>query len=178
MKILKFISFIILFLSFATQIKMLTTITNCAELQNIRSDLNGSYVLANDIDCTNFNFSPINTTSYFTGSFDGKFHSIENLTFSSSSNYSSIFGTGIFATISNVVFRNLSITFSSSIYYVGLLFGNLLNSNINNILITANVGFSNIISGDSLYFCGGKIFYFYNFSLVEFHTKIQHPKKI
>lgn len=38
-------------------------ITNCQGLQNINNNLNGNYVLANDIDCTNFAFQPIALTT-------------------------------------------------------------------------------------------------------------------
>ncbi len=58
-----------------------TPITNCAELQNIRTDLAGDYYLANDIDCSGFgNFMPIGTSSNrFTGTFDGKGYKITHL---------------------------------------------------------------------------------------------------
>ena len=64
------------------------SITNCDELQAMESDLEGSYTLANDIDCSETNneesdFSPIGGTGFFesafTGTFDGQDHTITNL---------------------------------------------------------------------------------------------------
>jgi hypothetical protein len=56
-----------------------TPITNCTELQNIHNNLAGDYYLANDIDCSGFDygdgkeFMPIgNWSSKFTGTFDGR----------------------------------------------------------------------------------------------------------
>jgi hypothetical protein len=63
-----------------------TPITTCAELQNIRNNLAGDYYLANDIDCSGFDygdgkgFMPIGTEgTKFTGTFDGKGHKITHL---------------------------------------------------------------------------------------------------
>ncbi|MEI6481696.1 MAG: fibronectin type III domain-containing protein, partial [Candidatus Saccharibacteria bacterium] len=72
----------------ATDSIVVRTITNCQELQNMKNDLDGSYVLANNIDCTNFNangnpagFQPVgNGKLFFDGSLDGKNFTILNLT--------------------------------------------------------------------------------------------------
>ena len=64
-----------------------TPITTCAELQNIRNDVTGDYYLANDINCSGFDyagdgkgFMPIGTlSSKFTGTFDGKGYKITHL---------------------------------------------------------------------------------------------------
>ena len=60
-----------------------TPITNCEELQNIRNGLAGDYYLANDVNCSGFDygdgkgFMPIGTSSNkFTGTFDGQGYKI------------------------------------------------------------------------------------------------------
>ncbi|MDD3159933.1 MAG: hypothetical protein PHQ98_03130 [Candidatus ainarchaeum sp.] len=70
-------------------------ITNCTELQNIQSKLDGNYILMNDIDCSSFsNFTPIGTmTNPFNGIFNGQNHAIKNLTVNlPDQNYIGLFG--------------------------------------------------------------------------------------
>ena len=56
-------------------------IRTAEDLQNIRTDLNAEYVLANDIDLTDFDFHPIGTADNpFTGTLIGNGYSINNLT--------------------------------------------------------------------------------------------------
>lgn len=56
-----------LFILFAS-INGQTPIIDCAGLQDIQSNLNTSYFLAQDIDCVGVTFVPIgNTTNPFTG---------------------------------------------------------------------------------------------------------------
>ncbi|NAS88752.1 hypothetical protein C4E24_03300, partial [ANME-1 cluster archaeon AG-394-G21] len=78
-----------------------TPITTCTELQNIRNDLAGDYYLANDIDCSGFDyagdnkgFMPIgNKSNRFNGTFDGKGYKITNLYINRpSTNYVGLFG--------------------------------------------------------------------------------------
>jgi len=55
-------------------------IKTCQDLQDISLDLNSDYVLANDIDCSGFDFKPIGDyTNYFKGSLDGKGKTISNI---------------------------------------------------------------------------------------------------
>lgn len=58
------------------------TITTAEELSNIRSNLDGDYVLNNDIDLSSIaNWQPIGTIANpFTGTLDGNGHTISNLT--------------------------------------------------------------------------------------------------
>ncbi|NMX21299.1 hypothetical protein C5S30_02440 [ANME-1 cluster archaeon GoMg4] len=77
-----------------------TAITNCTELQNIRNDLTGNYYLANDINCSGFDygdgkgFMPIeNLSNPFNGTFDGKGYTITGLYINrSSTNNVGLFG--------------------------------------------------------------------------------------
>ncbi len=59
-----------------------TVIWSPNDLDNIRNNLSGNYILANDIDMSNFgNWTPIGSDSTpFTGTLDGNGHSILNLT--------------------------------------------------------------------------------------------------
>ena len=91
------------------------SITNCNELQAIESDLEGSYALANNIDCSETNdggngFSPIGGTGFFesafTGTFDGKGHTISNL-YSSNSEASPV---GLFGIITgSAIVKNFTL---------------------------------------------------------------------
>jgi hypothetical protein len=54
-------------------------IGNCSQLQEMNDDLTASYVLIRDIDCTGVNFTPIGTSGAFTGTFNGRGYSIDNL---------------------------------------------------------------------------------------------------
>ncbi|MCX6753393.1 MAG: peptidoglycan-binding protein [Candidatus Nomurabacteria bacterium] len=55
-------------------------ITSCQELQNINTNLSAYYILKNDIDCSNFNFSSIGLdTPGFTGNFNGEDFAIDRL---------------------------------------------------------------------------------------------------
>lgn len=72
-------------------------ITNCQQLQNIQNNLTGSYILKNNIDCTETitwnsgaGFNPIGV---FTGIFDGQNYTVSNLYI----NRSSLSGVGLFS---------------------------------------------------------------------------------
>ncbi len=91
------------------------------DLQNMKNDLSASYYVMNDIDMSEFNFTPID--GYFTGELDGQGHTIENL---------SISGTdyvGIFrkikseAKICNLLLKNVNINATG--YRAGVLAGQI-----------------------------------------------------
>jgi len=62
-----------------------TEISNVQELQNMEDNLDGDYILVDDINASGFDFEPIgeanitDTEAQFTGSFDGNGHTISNL---------------------------------------------------------------------------------------------------
>ncbi|RLG28463.1 hypothetical protein DRO03_09765, partial [Methanosarcinales archaeon] len=106
-----------------------TAITNCTELQNIRNNLDGDYYLANDIDCSAFDygdgkgFMPIGTyDSVFTGTFDGKGYKITNLYINRpSTDYVGLFGDiGSRGEITNTSLEDVDVNGSA---YVGGLVG-------------------------------------------------------
>jgi len=70
------------YLAFSDQESEPVEISNAEELREIRDDLDGHYVLVEDIDLSHIdNFEPIgNSQDPFTGTFDGSGHTISNLT--------------------------------------------------------------------------------------------------
>lgn len=112
-----------------------TSISTCAELQNISSTgLNGDYVLAGDIDCSGIaNFSRIGT---FTGTLDGQGHTISNLTIDGGFLSDLV---GLFSITDGAVIRNLSITNANILGYtrVGVLVGHATNTVITNVSVSS-----------------------------------------
>ena len=131
-------------------------ITNCTDLQSINDNLNYSYVLANNINCSdtiNWNsgsgFDPIGNENpdYFKGSFNGHNYIISNLYINKTGeDYVGLFGYITNTSIVNVGLENINITGNQ---YVGGLIGytsdDIGAGNINNTHVTGYlVGGSNI----------------------------------
>ena len=96
-----------------------------AELDAIRNNPGGSYILMNDIDLSGENWTPI---PQFWGTLDGNGHSIDNMTIrneDSNNDYiafiKEIANKGIPVTIKNIKFKNVDIY--SSGYYVACVLG-------------------------------------------------------
>ncbi|MGD9638451.1 MAG: ZmpA/ZmpB/ZmpC family metallo-endopeptidase-related protein, partial [Alphaproteobacteria bacterium] len=87
-------------------------ISNCTQLQNMGNNLSGNYQLANDIDCSGVNFTPIGTSfsNGFTGFLDGKNYSIKNLTVNCYGCWAGLFNITIGASIQNVKLKNANIS--------------------------------------------------------------------
>ena len=95
-----------------------------AELDAIRNNPGGSYILMNDIDLSGENWTPI---PQFWGTLDGNGHSIDNMTIrnENSENYyiafiKEIANKGIPVTIKNIKFKNINV-YSKSYYVAGLI---------------------------------------------------------
>ncbi|MGD9639527.1 MAG: ZmpA/ZmpB/ZmpC family metallo-endopeptidase-related protein, partial [Alphaproteobacteria bacterium] len=139
---------------FCSSIKFIT-ITNCLELQNAANNLAGYYKLANDIDCSataNWNggagFDPIgvNYLQSFTGFFDGRGYSINNLKINRPGDYY----IGLFSSIKGATIQNLRLNNANikSNYGVGILTGLAYsNSSIYNCHISGTV--ESTASGDN-----------------------------
>ena len=71
-----------------------TIIKTAAQLQSIKDDLNGKYILMNDIDLTGFNWTSIgDATNKFAGELNGNGYVIKNLVINkTSSDYQGLFG--------------------------------------------------------------------------------------
>ncbi len=118
-------------------------ITTAEEFFNIRNDLGGIYMLANDIDLSGYaNWTPIGNatknasgnydyTNAFSGKFDGGGYTISGLNINlSNSSCSSLLTVGLFGSlsrdgqISNVVLKDANVTgTSNATEYVGMLVG-------------------------------------------------------
>jgi len=125
-------------------------ITNCCELQHMKDNEGGVYVLTNDIDCSstvNWNsgagFEPVGT--YFNGTFDGQDYKITGLYINRpSTNYVGLFGAvGSGATIKNVGLVNVNVIGQNA---TGGLVG-LNRSKITNSYSTGTVTGYNFVGG-------------------------------
>ncbi|MDR1328600.1 MAG: S-layer homology domain-containing protein, partial [Oscillospiraceae bacterium] len=88
-----------------------TKIYTAQDLYDVRSKLNGSYVLMNDIDLSGFNdgeWVPIGDSDYqFTGKFDGQGHTIRNMRITKIAYDTNI---GLFGSVTNATIRNVGLT--------------------------------------------------------------------
>lgn len=125
-----------------------------SDLNQIRNTTSASYALANDIDMSTYpsSFTPIDA---FTGSFDGRNHSIDNLSIETSSMYSGLFSNiSEGGKISDVTFNEPSIDAQSSCFYAGVLAGSfsgenatITNVHVNNATITGDNSFTGAVGG-------------------------------
>ncbi|MFB6228587.1 MAG: PQQ-binding-like beta-propeller repeat protein, partial [Halobacteriales archaeon] len=138
-----------------------TQITDWNDLDNVRNDLDGDYVLAADLDKNSAGYSSIasdsanggsgfdplgDDTTSFTGSFDGNGYTISNLTISrSSTDYVGLFGyTGSGATVTNVTLADADVTGNN---WVGALVGNHTGSDIRNVSADGTVTGRDYVGG-------------------------------
>ena len=135
-------------LSFVAQETMIQTI---ADLENVRNNLDGDYILAANIDLSSIdNWQPIgdDSANSFTGSFDGQGYQISGLN-SSSYQYAGMFGVVSDGSISNLGVLVGTISASSSgDSYAGGLVGRADDSPISDsyVIVAGNISSS---SGDS-----------------------------
>lgn len=141
-------------------------ITTCAQLQEMNNSYDSVYILMNDIDCSGFTWTPIATgtgTSAFTGTLDGNYKSISNLSYQVNSGdmYVGLFGKIDDAEVKNLYIKNISVQNDGSEHsslYVGSLAGVIGltsgqqngtgNSLINNVhVIGGNIRGSNFVGG-------------------------------
>ncbi|MCL1873768.1 MAG: dockerin type I domain-containing protein [Clostridiales bacterium] len=107
------------------------------DLDNVRNDLSGSYVLMNDLDLADFKggqWAPIGSntsTDRFTGTFDGQGYLIKNLTITGGANqYVGLFGYAGNATIKNVGLEGSNINISTT--YGGGICGYIISDTVIN----------------------------------------------
>jgi hypothetical protein len=99
-------------------------IFNCQDLQNMNTALSNNYILENDIDCTSVNFIPVGSPSApFTGSLDGRGHTISNLTI----NLPLVMNVGLFGYTDTVNISNVGLINANISGLAGV--GGLLGSN-------------------------------------------------
>ncbi len=127
-------------------------VNNLTDLQNMNTNLSENYALSTNIDATATNgwnsgagFVPVgNTTSQFTGSFDGMNHSIANLYINNTNENTGLFGvanSGLSIANLNLTNVNISLTVTNgSDKFVGGLVGSTDGTlNINNITVSGSV---------------------------------------
>lgn len=119
---------------------MVLHITNATELQGIDDDLTEDYVLDNDIDMTDVEFTAIGRTSEtpFTGTFDGQNFTIDNLSIIVGENEDEV---GLFYKTENSTIKNLNLTNIniSARGKMGGLIGSATNTTITNCHITGDI---------------------------------------
>ena len=92
------------------------TISNCGELQGMRDDLDGAYILTANIDCDGVNFQPVgNGKLFFAGSLDGRGYTISNLTIdvTTTNDGTKYEGAGLFGVVAGANLQNIKISNSS-----------------------------------------------------------------
>ena len=103
------------------------------ELEDMKNDLAGNYMLKNDIDLSSTAHTPIGKgATPFAGKFDGMFHEVKNMTLGagSAADHAGLFGNINGAVVMNVGIKNANL---SSLNYGGAVVGKAENSHIFNV---------------------------------------------
>ena len=103
------------------------------ELEDMKNDLAGKYMLKNDIDLLATAHTPIGKgATPFTGKFDGMFHEVKNMTLGAgtAADHAGLFGNINGAVVMNVGIKNANL---SSLDYGGAVVGKAENSHIFNV---------------------------------------------
>ena len=134
-----------------------TIIKTAADLDNIRNDLSGKYILMNDIDLSGINWEPIagqsqpgypNPSDCFQGELNGNGYTINNLTVNNSSSvFVGLFGVTLNAEIKNLGLENVDI---NGEFAGGVAYGTV-DTSISNCYVTGSVTGENFAGG----FIGG-----------------------
>lgn|GEM_PF-1689004 len=121
-------------------------VTNAAQLNEVRDDLDAYYRLEADIDLSGFsNWQPIGPwPGGFTGFFDGNGHTIANLKIDGSANNVGLFGLVMNGEIRNVGLVNVDVKGTA---YVGGLVGYMDDSIVENAYVTGTVTGTDNIGG-------------------------------
>jgi uncharacterized repeat protein (TIGR02543 family) len=125
-------------------------IYNAAELQEVGTGtpigwtLGAHYRLMEDIDLTDIDWTPIGDYPYnlFSGSFDGYYHSITNLTITSNADFQGMFA-AVSGTVKNLALIDCDVTGSD--YVGGVAAGNA--GTVENCSVTGDVGGNNYVGG-------------------------------
>ncbi len=160
-----FLCFGVLSVAFANKNKALTTeipdgyiaIYTAEDLNNIRNNLSGKFILMNDIDLSEYeNWEPIGAPDFFTGIFDGNGYSVAGINIKEACNEIKGYFLGLFYRISDATVKNLTIKNSNidakstgnekSNNSIGLLCGYAKNSTVINCNISGNIAAENFNS--------------------------------
>ena len=130
-----------------------TVIKTADELQAMENDLNGKYILMNDIDLAGYDWEAVGTwtgstvsSTAFTGELNGNGYVIKNLTINKPNKSSQgLFGIIDYgSTISNLGLTNVNITGDLQ---VGALVGYFYDGEVTNCYSTGNISGNNYIGG-------------------------------
>lgn len=123
-------------------------ITNWTQLNNVRTNLSGSYILMNNLNTdtdgyatysTGDGWEPIGTSATpFTGTFDGNGYVISGITMTRSTTHLGLFGVTNSATIKNVGVVNATINGSTG-GDLGILAGNAVSTSIEDVHVSGNL---------------------------------------
>ena len=128
-----------------------TGIYNADDLRNMANNLAGKYILMVDLDMTDEAWTPIglDASSAFTGTFEGNYYTISNLTINSSNRYVGLFGYINGGTVQNLILENVNIKTT----YTGSYTSNMgsiagySTGQISNIKVSGNVTGKDSIGG-------------------------------
>lgn len=123
-----------------------TVIKTAQDLQNIKNNLSGKYILMADINLSGFSWTAIGTSSSaFTGELNGNGFTISNLSISkSTTSYQGLFGYTKNAKLKNITLSSVNV---SGKEYVGGLVGYAYGTNIQNVKVSGNVTASDTKAG-------------------------------
>ena len=123
-----------------------TVIKTADELQAIKNNLSGKYILMNDISLFGYDWEAIGDSgNAFTGEFNGNGYVISNLTINKpNEQYQGLFGYVYGGTVENIGLENINV---SGAWYTGGLVGYLRNSSIINSYSTGSVFGEDYVGG-------------------------------
>ncbi len=136
----------------ACEVEMVVTkaIKTFADLQVLNSvktpNLDGHYILANDIDAENQNIAAGSSWgSGFKGTFDGRNHTISNLKLGDGALYSGIFGAVNGGTIKNITFNNVQLGSRAALFgrVIGNVAGTTQKSHVENVTVNISAWANN-----------------------------------
>ena len=143
-----------------------TIIKTADELQAMRNNLSGKYILMDNIDLSGYDWEPVGRTGptsgtyYFTGELNGNGYVIENLTIKGGETYRGLFAGVTDATIKNVALENVDISGDSVIG--GLVSFSLGSTIIDNCSVTGKIN-----GIGSSYWVGGLVGYIRNDTIIS-----------
>ena len=145
-----------------------TLIKTAQDLDNIRNNLSGKYILMNDIDLSSYsNWDPIGKISAdgsvatgFTGILDGNGYSIKNMnindpvdiepdSFTSDAAIFKVCNNGLFSVTNGAEIKNVNIENAEiySLFCTGGLVGTSIDSRITNCSVTGNIVSQSVVGG-------------------------------
>ena len=127
-----------------------TLIKTADDLDNIRNNLSGKYILMNDISLSGINWTPIGDSSNpFSGELNGNGFVIRNMTINNpTESYQGLFGYTLNVNLQNLGLENVNISASSQVgALVAYLYGNIKNCYVTGVINTSGNVIGGLIGG-------------------------------